>query len=168
MPYNYLFNEWTSYSFVWNVVSPHLPQTKRFCVMSFLTSSSTFPLLTSVQSHCLLKTPSCSCLRTFALAVKRPLSPILSSAGSSSSRSQLECHLLRQAIPDHTAKQPHSAFSMLFDFLYKSTSECPCAFIYVYCSSTQEVISTRVSPFLFMFTAVPQGPGQSLAHTRCQ
>lgn len=51
-------------------VSPHLSQPKRFCVMSFLTSSSIFPLLTSVQSHCLLKTPSCSRLRTFALAVQ--------------------------------------------------------------------------------------------------
>lgn len=92
-----------------NEQDPHLSQLKRFCVMSFLTSSSTFPLLTSVQSHCLLKSPSCSCLRAFALCcpVKRPLSPILSSAGSlPSSRSQLKCHLLTGPPRPHCQTAP--------------------------------------------------------------
>lgn len=45
----------------------------------------------------------------------------------------------------------------LFDFLYKSPSECPCAFIYVYCLSPQEVHSTRLSACLFPSVPCVQG-----------
>lgn len=92
------------------------------------------------SSYILLKTPGMFLPQRLCTTV-RPggLFPqFFSPTGSiSSSRSQLKCHLLREALLD-LPKQPHPAFPMssqAFHFLYKSPSECPCAFMYVYCLS---------------------------------
>ena len=118
----------------------------------FQTSSSTVPLLTPVQPHS-FKNPRhvpTSGPLYYCLA-RRAFPTVLSPVGSiSSSRSQLKCHLLREALLD-LPKQPHPAFpvsSKAVHFLYKSPPQCPSAFTYVYCLSPQEANSTRGGPRL--------------------
>lgn len=139
-------------------MSPHSPQPVRFCVTSVHFSNP--PFLTSVQSHCHLKTPSLSLPQVLCTCCpSSPLSPVLTPAGSiSTSRSQLQCHLLRPS-PATLPNSPTLLFqggSTLLGFLYKSTSECPCAFIHVYCPFPQGVVSTRVSPCLVCALLCPR------------
>ena len=133
-------------------VSPHSPQPVRVCITSPHFSNPTFPLLTSVQSHCHLKTPSlfqpqvlCTCCPSRVLfpqfspqlALSPP--PGLSSNVTSSGPPRPRCPTLL-----------FQCGSMLLDFLYKATSECPYAFMYVYSPFPQGVISTGVSPCWFV------------------
>lgn len=127
----------------------------------FQISPSTVPLLTPVQPHS-LKSPR----RVPASGPwhycppKRAFPTVLSPTGStSSSRSQLKCHLLREALLD-LPKQPHPfpMSSQAFHFLYKSPSECPCAFIYVYCLSPGSQLLQGRSLFVGSFPCLVSRP----------
>lgn len=121
-------------------VSPFLSACEALCNKSLFFQPHLFTSPCSLQSkYSLLKTPH-------LLSSEEASFPYSFSAGSISSfRSQLKHHLTCPSLIT-LPKQPHPAFptwSMLLDFLYKSPSECPYAFIYVYCLSSQEVDSTR-------------------------
>ena len=118
------------------------------------------PLAHSSPATFFKKPQACSCLRAFALLPARAFPTVLSPTGSiSSSRSQLKCHLLREALLD-LPKQPHPfpMSSQAFHFLYKSPSECPCAFIYVYCLSPGSQLLQGRSLFVGSFPCLVSRP----------
>lgn len=125
----------------------------------FQISSSTVPLLTPVQPHSLKNprhVPASGPLHYSGQGFSHSSFP---TGSISSSRSQLKCHLLREALLD-LPKQPHPfpMSSQAFHFLYKSPSECPCAFIYVYCLSPGSQLLQGRSLFVGSFPCLVSRP----------